>query len=133
MKNEIMLAMPIYQLASLCLTVGYKPNYDSENSDMYTDVVSVCIPNFSIDAFLQEANENHLFGLEDNDVFGTYAEFLEECPTVAEFLEEWSTSTCPHIINAMYIDEMGNAKLVASGLEIAGTQWAKADGLFGAR
>lgn len=131
MKVEIMLAMPIYQLASLCLTVGFKPNYDNENSDMFTEVDSVCIPNFDIDAFLQEAKENHIFGLEVNDVFGTYSEFMEECPTIATFLKSWSVDTCPQIINAIYIDEMGNAKLVASGLEMSDTQWSISNGLFG--
>lgn len=133
MRSEIMLAMPIYQLASLCLTVGYKPNYDNENSDMFSYVDSICVTGFDIDDFVSEANGHHIFGLEDNDCFETYAEFAESCPTVAKYLEDWSTHLCPQIINAIYIDELGGAKLVASGLELETTQWQRAEGFFGKR
>jgi hypothetical protein len=113
MPKELMLAMPVNQLASLCLTVAYYPSHEHE---FYArEIENVEVNQFYIEKFLEEAQFN--FGLDEFD-FSSHEDFEENAPTLAHLLTKWQPGLCPHIINAMYIDEMGTAKVVASGLEM---------------
>lgn len=121
--------MPINQLASLCLTVGYYPNYSEQTEHHAHEVENIVVSNFEIDSFIREAQQSFIFGLDEFE-YESFEELEDDCPTVAKYLNKWKRGLSPRIISALYIDEMGKCMIVAEGLDVENTQWEVSKGFL---
>lgn len=120
-----MLAMPIHQLTMLCLTVAYYPSHEKEF--LAHEIENVMIPSCFLDRFLEDSK--YVFGM-DEFPYSSEDEFEVNAPTVLEYLKEWRPGLCPHIVNALYVDEMGKVKIVSSGIDVT-QNWAISKGFGG--
>lgn len=110
MQSEIQGHMPIGMLASLVVTVAYRPEYSTDK--VYADdipmPVTIVVPEMYVDKFVEEARFN--LGLEE------YVDFAaEELDTLDKFIETYK-GYCPYIVNSMFVDFMGKV-LVIEDLE----------------
>ena len=110
MQSEIQGHMPIGMLASLVVTVAYRPEYDTDKvyADDIPNPITVVVPEMYIDKFVEEARFN--LGLEEYEDFAS-----EELDTLDKFIETYK-GYCPFIVNAMFVDFMGKV-LVIEDLE----------------